>query len=145
MDGAYSAGILRVSNGTDTIYNYPFGHLTHNEAPHSSPFFSNDTIFDMASVTKVTATLSCIMHLYEKGLVGIDDLVTKFIPEYANHGKEPTTIKNLLLHNAGLLPDYPGTLPKTKAEVMQWTYNCELNYPIATKFVYSDLSFILLG
>jgi CubicO group peptidase (beta-lactamase class C family) len=54
------------------------------------------------------------MHLYEEGKVGIDDLVTKFIPEYANHGKEPTTVRNLLIHNAGLLPDYPGTLPKTK-------------------------------
>ena len=115
MDGAYKGGILRVSNGSNTIYNLPFGHLTNNELPHSSPFFSNDTIFDMASVTKVSATLSCIMHLYEKGLVGINDLVTKFIPEYGNHGKENTTVKNLLLHNAGLLPDYPGTLPKTKA------------------------------
>lgn len=54
-------------------------------------------------------------------------------------------VKNLLLHNAGLLPDYPGTLPKTKKEVMDWTYNCTLYYPIGTKFVYSDLSFILLG
>ena len=99
----------------------------------------------MASVTKVTTTLTCIMHLYEAGRLGVDDLVTKFIPEYGNHGKEKTTIRNLLLHNAGLLPDYPGTLPKSKKEVMQWTYNCSLDYPIGSKFVYSDLSFILLG
>lgn len=113
--------------------------------PFSSPPFTNDTIFDIASLTKVTATLSCIMRLYEQRKLDINDLVTKYIPEYGNHGKEPTTIRNLLLHNAGLLPDYPGTLPKTKAEVMSWTYNCTLDYPIATKYVYSDLSFILLG
>ena len=113
--------------------------------PFSSPPFTNDTIFDIASLTKVTATLTCIMRLYEEARLDIDDLVTKYIPEYANHAKEPTTIRNLLLHNAGLLPDYPGTLPKTKAEVMSWTYNCTLDYPIATKYVYSDLSFILLG
>ena len=41
----------------------------------------------MASVTKVSATLSCIMHLYEKGLIDVYDKVTKFIPEYGNHDK----------------------------------------------------------
>ena len=124
MNGAFAGGIIRVSNGTDTIYNMPFGHFSHNDLPFSSPSFSNDTIFDMASVTKTTATLTCIMHLFEAGKLAIDDLVTKFIPEYGNHGKEKTTIKNLLLHNAGLIPDYPGTLPSTKQEVMGWTYNC---------------------
>jgi serine-type D-Ala-D-Ala carboxypeptidase len=87
MNGAFVGGILRVSNGTNTIYNMPFGHLSHSELPFSSPFFSNDTIFDMASITKTTATLSCIMHLFEAGKLEIDDLVTKFIPEYGNHGK----------------------------------------------------------
>ena len=124
MNGAYAGGIIRVSNGTNTIYNLPFGYYTHNQLPFSSVPFSNDTIFDMASVTKVTMTLSCIMHLYDEGKIGIDDLVTRYIPEYGNNGKESTTVKNLLLHNAGLLPDYPGTLPNTKEEVMSWTYNC---------------------
>jgi CubicO group peptidase (beta-lactamase class C family) len=85
------------------------------------------------------------MRLYDQGRLDVDDLVTKYIPEYGNHGKESTKIRNLLLHNAGLLPDYPAKLPNTKEEVMAWTYNCSLDYPIATKYVYSDLSFILLG
>lgn len=85
------------------------------------------------------------MHLADQGRIAVDDLVSKYIPEYANHGKEPTLLRNLLLHNAGLEPDYPGALPKTKQEVMHWTYNCSLSYPIGTKMVYSDLSFILLG
>ena len=63
--GAFAGGILRVSNGSDTIFNLPFGHLSHSEIPFGSPVFTNSTIFDMASVTKVSATLSCIMHLYE--------------------------------------------------------------------------------
>lgn len=50
-------------------------------------------------------------------MLGIDDLVTKYLPQYGN-GKEMTTIKNLLLHNAGLLPDYPSPLPSTKEEVI---------------------------
>jgi CubicO group peptidase (beta-lactamase class C family) len=44
-------------------------------------------MFDIASLTKVTATLSSIMHLVDKGTIAVDDLVSKYIPEYANHGK----------------------------------------------------------
>lgn len=64
MNGAFTGGVLRVSNGTHTIYNYPFGTIAHNDLPFGAPPFSNVTIFDLASITKVTATLSCIMHLY---------------------------------------------------------------------------------
>lgn len=87
MNGAFTGGVLRVSNGTHTIYNYPFGTISHNDLPFGSPPFTNETIFDLASITKVSATLSCIMHLYEDGKLDVDDLVTKFIPEYGNHGK----------------------------------------------------------
>lgn len=79
-NGAFPGGVLRVSNGSDTIYNLPFGHLSHQEIPFSSPDVTNRTIFDMASITKVTATLSCIMKLYDLGKVGINDFVAKFIP-----------------------------------------------------------------
>jgi CubicO group peptidase (beta-lactamase class C family) len=145
FNGAFKGGILRVSNGSQTLLNLPFGHLSQSALPFGSPAVENGTIFDMASVTKVTATLSCIMRLYEEGALAVDDPVTKFIPEYGNHGKESTTLRNLLLHNAGLPPDYPGALPGSKAEVMQWVFNCTLDYPLGSKFVYSDLSFILLG
>lgn len=66
-----------------------------------------DTMFDIASLTKVTATLSCIMHLYDMGAIDIEDKVVEYIPEYGNNGKERTTLKNLLLHNAGLPEDPP--------------------------------------
>ncbi len=49
------------------------------------------------------------------------------------------------MHNAGLLPDYPGNLPSNKKQVMDFIYSCKLDYLIGTKFVYSDLSFILLA
>jgi CubicO group peptidase (beta-lactamase class C family) len=104
-----------------------------------------DTKYDLASLTKVVGTLTAIMHLYDDRKLNITDPVSKFIPEYDNNMKRNTTIQNLLLHNAGLLPDYPGALPATKDEVMTWIYFCKLDYPIGTKFVYSDLSFILLG
>jgi len=144
-NGAYVGGVLRVANGTHNIYTTSFGQYTNQYIPYSSAPYNNNTIFDLASLTKVTSTLSCIMHLADQGKLKVNDLVSNYIPEYANHGKENTTLKNLLLHNAGLLPDYPSPLPSTKKEVMDWTYNCSLYYPIGTKMVYSDLSFILLA
>lgn len=112
--GGFPGAVLRVANKTHVIYSNNYGSLTVANPPFGSPSFENDTIFDIASLSKVTGTLGCIMQLADTGLLSVNDLVTKFIPEYKNNGKENTTIKNLLLHNAGLLPDYPGTLPKTK-------------------------------
>ena len=144
-EGAYTGAVLRVANGTHTLFAQTFGSYSHIDLPLGAPFITNDTIFDIASLSKVTATLSCIIWLVEEGKIGVDDKVVKYIPEYGNNGKEQTTLRNLLLHNAGLLPDYPPPLPKTKKEFMEWVYTCPLDYPIATKMVYSDLSFILLA
>ena len=144
-NGGFPGATLRIANKTHIIYSNNYGTYTFNSPPYGAPPVTNDTIYDIASLSKVTGTLGCIVQLVDEGLLGVDDLVTKYIPQYGNNGKQKTIIKNLLLHNAGLLPDYPGTLPKTKKEVMDWTYNCSLDYPIATKYVYSDLSFILLG
>lgn len=144
-NGGFAGGVLRVANATHTILSRPFGTFSHNSLPRSSPPFTNDTIFDIASLTKVTATLSCIMRLVDLAKIHPDDPVTKYIPEYGNHGKEVTTLKNLLLHNAGLLPDPPSSLPKNKPDIMNWIYNCALDYPVGHNFVYSDISFILLA
>lgn len=64
------------------------------------------TIFDLASVSKVISTTSCAMHLYETGQLSLDDLLIKYVPEANNKGKGNITIRNLLLHNAGLPPFY---------------------------------------
>ena len=76
--------------------------------------FSQQTIFDIASLSKVSATLSSVMRLYDEGKFQINDPVIKYIPEYNNHGKGPTLIQNLLLHNAGLAPDHPDPQDSTK-------------------------------
>lgn len=141
---AFPGALLGVATSKSVLYTQAYGTLTYKQDFYTAPT-TMDTRYDLASLTKVVATLAGVMHLYDDKKLGIDDLVSKYIPEYDNNMKRATTIKNLLLHNAGLLPDYPGTLPATKEEVMQWVYMCKLDYPIGTKFVYSDLSFILLG
>ena len=64
-----------------------------------------DTIFDMASLTKVMATTSCVMRLVQLGQVKLNDPVAKYIPEFAQNGKEEVTVRQLLTHYSGLRPD----------------------------------------
>jgi len=61
-----------------------------------------DTIFDLASLTKPIATATSIMILLEKGEIRLDDRVTLFIPEFGKRGKEDVTLRHLLTHTSGL-------------------------------------------
>lgn len=65
LEGAYPGAVLKIANATHTLHQYAAGYLTKQIPPYSSPPMTMDTIFDIASLTKVTATLTCIMHLYE--------------------------------------------------------------------------------
>lgn len=139
----YPCAQLIIGNQNGIIYEKTYGNYTY-EANSASPDIYS--LFDLASVTKVIATTSAIMVLYEKGLINLDDKVAKYIPEFDNNGKSGITIKNLLLHNSGLkawIPFYK--YYKTKDEVLNAIYNITLEYNPETKFVYSDLNAILLG
>ena len=65
-------------------------------------------------MTKVMATTLAIMNLVSSNSIHIDDKVSKYFQDYDTNKKDNTTIKNLLIHNAGLPYDYPGALPKTQ-------------------------------
>lgn len=66
-----------------------------------------DSVYDIASLTKVVSTTSAVMKLYEEGRIKLDDTLSHWMPEATSHGKGTITIKNLLLHNSGLPADYP--------------------------------------
>ena len=61
-----------------------------------------DTIFDLASLTKVVATTTAIMQLWDRGLLKISDPVTKYWPEFGQNGKNSITLWQLLTHTSGL-------------------------------------------
>ncbi|MBS1494590.1 MAG: serine hydrolase [Bacteroidetes bacterium] len=120
-----------------------FGKYTYDS---DAPDVTSSSIYDLASVTKVIATTSAIMQLYDNGKLNINDNVWLYIPEFANNGKEDIKITNLLLHNSGLkawVPFYK-TLT-TKQQVLDEIYNMTPDYKTGTKFVYSDLNAVLLG
>ena len=104
-----------------------------------------DTIFDCASLTKVVATTTGIMKLFEKGLVRIDDPVTTYLPEFQG-GQSAITVRDLMTHFSGFRPDldldpvWSGYDTGIRRAVSDKPAN-----PPETKFVYSDINFELLG
>ena len=102
--------------------------------------------WDLASLSKVVATTTVAMRLYERGLFTLDEPVAKALPEFGQNGKEAVTFRNLLLHDAGLIPDLPGRLIRTDAEtVRRETLAQPLKTAPGAKMVYSDLGMISLA
>ena len=106
---------------------------------------TEDTIFDLASLTKVVATTPSVMKLFEQGRIRLDDRVTDYLPAFQGSHSD-ITIRNLLTHFSGLRPDLD-----LKPEWSGYETGIEkaLSDPPAgppgVKFVYSDINFILLG
>ena len=140
---AFPGGQLLVAKDGAVVYNKSFGSFEYS--PGSSKVNAS-TIYDLASVTKVIATTSAIMRLYDEEKIRLDDSVMKYIPEFGNKGKEKITIRNLLLHNGGL-PAFKRLYLTCKSpeEVLDSIYQTEMIYPIGDSTVYSDFDFILLG
>jgi uncharacterized protein YbbC (DUF1343 family)/CubicO group peptidase (beta-lactamase class C family) len=105
-----------------------------------------DTVFDLASLTKPLATASSIMALLEEGKVRLADRVSRHIPEFAQNGKDMITVEQLLLHTGGLIADNPVT-DYADGPQKAWERICQLApvAPPGSKFIYSDVGFIVLG
>ena len=111
---------------------------------------TEDTVFDMASLTKCLATATAIMQLYESHKLDVDSPVAKYIPEFAANGKEHVTIRELLTHYSGLPPDVDlkdpwGLTIPDKAEGYKRAFASPLTTTPGTHFEYSDINFIVLG
>ena len=105
-----------------------------------------DTVFDMASVTKPVATATSIMILVDQGKIDIDEKVSRYIPDFAENGKENVTVRQLLTHTAGLIPDNHLDAYQDGAEkAIERLVKINLVSEPDTKFSYSDVSFQNLG
>lgn len=104
-----------------------------------------DTVFDLASLTKVVATLPAVLKLIDEGDVRLDDSVGHFFPEFAANGKEDVRLRHLLTHTSGL-PAHRSFYKEnlTTDEIIQRIHQEKLVDPPESKVSYSDLGFILL-
>src|SRR5258708_1142085 len=105
-----------------------------------------DTIFDLASLTKIVATATSIMILVEQGKVRLSDPVVQFIPEMKGGGRDAITLEHLLTHTAGFAPDFDLRERWTGYdEAIKRLYREPLRNQPGTRFVYSDINYIALG
>ncbi|MDQ3324041.1 MAG: beta-lactamase family protein, partial [Acidobacteriota bacterium] len=105
-----------------------------------------DTIFDAASLTKPIATATSVMILVERGQLRLNDTIGKFIPEIQDENAKRVTIQQLLTHVSGYQPDFDLREKWTGRDgMLQALYKEKLRQPAGTKFVYSDIGFIVLG
>ncbi len=104
-----------------------------------------DTIFDVASLTKVTATTPSMMRLLEQGKIRITDPVTRYLPEFQG-GKSDITVRDLMTHFSGMPPDLVLDPPWSGYETgVRRALTIKPANPPGVAFVYSDINFVLLA
>jgi uncharacterized protein YbbC (DUF1343 family)/CubicO group peptidase (beta-lactamase class C family) len=141
-DGKCPGGVLWFQHHAAT-YRQTYGNRSLLPAVES---MTEHTIFDLASLTKVVATAPAILRLIEDGAVKLDASVTNYIPEFTGEQKEGITIRHLLTHTSGLRPGL-GRRPEWSGSAKAIEFACgeKLRSPTGSKFIYSDINYILLG
>ncbi len=136
-------GVLLVAKNGKIIYHEPFGKSAYGK---DSPPVTRETVFDIASLTKVVVTTTLSMILYEIGELDLQEKVSNYYPEFKKSIKDSINIRHLLTHTSGL----PGWIPlykkyKGKDEYIKAISATQLESPPGSKTEYSDLGIILLG
>ncbi|MEA3321389.1 MAG: serine hydrolase domain-containing protein [Bacillota bacterium] len=108
---------------------------------HNYPV-TEDTIFDVASLTKVVATLPACLLLWSKGELHLEKQVQHYLPEFKH---ENVKVEDLLTHRSGLPPDLPYAARDGQRDVMDLIYQTKIQQEPGISVVYSDLGMILLG
>ncbi len=134
--------VVLVSHHNEIAYRKAIGYkfLTPEKIP-----LTTDTLFDLASLTKVMVTAPLIMLLVERGKLDLKKPVAFYIPEFGINGKTSITVEQLLTHSAGLIPDNPcSDYIEGKEKALERIYALE---PItsAGTFAYGDVDYIVLG
>jgi uncharacterized protein YbbC (DUF1343 family) len=133
--------VVLVGRHGKVVWRKAYGSRALEPAPEP---MTTDTIFDLASLTKVVATATSIMIMVERGLIRLSDPVTTYIPELK--GKERITIDLLLTHRSGYAPDFD--LSENWSgydEAMKRLYREPLRREPGERFAYSDINYIALG
>ena len=141
-DSVFPGGVVSVVKDGILVYNKAFGYVDYEKL---TPVQTN-TPYDLASVTKILATTTAIMHLVDRGLLDLDTPVSQYVSEFRVDDKAGITIRDLLNHESGLpafkvyvdqLQDRASIIEAIKNEPLEWSPN--------QKYVYSDLGLILLA
>jgi CubicO group peptidase (beta-lactamase class C family) len=140
---AFPAASIEVGTGNRPIWQHAAGRLTYDDdAPATTP----DTIFDLASLTKVIATTTLVMRLVGRRRLLLDTPIRQLVPGWTGADRAHVTVLDLLEHSAGLTAWWPlYKHGQTLVEFEHLIAELPLEYGPRTRSIYSDLGFILLG
>ena len=147
VEHVFPAAVAEVGDGTRVLWREAFGRLTYDDSgPDAAPATSADTIFDLASLTKVMATTPMAIQLVERGALALDDCVRDRLPGWTSPDRREVTVRDLLSHSSGL----PGHQPLFQDQTGRVRFEraicaASLEFVPRTASVYSDLGFMLLG
>ena len=140
---AFPAAVVEVGTSTGVLWRQAFGTLDYDA---DSDVTRVDTIFDLASLTKVIATTSLVMTLVERGALALDHPIRQWIPDWRGRDREHVMLRSLLAHSSGLTAWLPFFRDhKGRQEFQHAICSLPLEYAPDTQAIYSDLGFILLG
>jgi CubicO group peptidase (beta-lactamase class C family) len=107
---------------------------------------TTDTVFDLASLTKPIATATSVMILLDQGKLKLKEPVATYLPEFATGGKEKVTVRQLLIHVSGLIPDNSiKDYDDGPEKAIQRIFALQPQTPPGERFAYSDMNFVVLG
>ncbi len=142
-EGSIPGAVLIVGHDGHVIYRKAYGARALEPRREGMTL---DTVFDLASLTKVIVTTTAVMQLVERGEVRLNDPVAKYLPEFAENGKEDITVRQLLTHYSGLAPDLDLKTPwEGKETAYRMAFAETPQDAPGSKFSYSDINFIVLG
>jgi len=135
--------VLIVGHDGQVVYRKAYGNRAIEPRPEAMTL---DTVFDCASLTKVVATTTAIMQLWELGKLRMNDPVAQYLPEFGQNGKQDITIRQLLTHYSGLPEDLElGKKWEGKDTAYRMAFEVTPDRAPGSAFVYSDINFIVLG
>jgi CubicO group peptidase (beta-lactamase class C family) len=140
---AFPAAVVEVGRSNEVLWREAFGRLSFDA---NAPLTRDDTIFDLASLTKVLSTATIALRQVERGAIGLDDPVSAHIAAWRHPARQSVTIRDLLSHCSGL----PAHAPLFKDHQGRAAFESAicatpLEYEPRSRSIYSDLGFMLLG
>ncbi len=142
--GGYPGASVIVGRKGMSVLSRGFGHLTWSDA--SAEVSPDESIYDLASLTKVVGTTTAIMVLYDQGRISLDAPVSRYIPEFSGGDKDLVTIRLLLTHRSGLPPGRDiWKITHDPVEARQIILGTPLGFHPGEYYEYSDLGADVLG
>jgi CubicO group peptidase (beta-lactamase class C family) len=141
--GELPGAVVLVGRRGKTAFFRAFGN--RSVKPVQEPM-TTDTIFDVASLTKVIVTAPAVMILVEEGVLRLDDRVKRYLPKFTGGGKDVITLRHLLTHYSGLPADFDLSREWSGyPEALEEIWRLKTNGEPGKAFLYSDLNYVVLG